>query len=109
MTVPEGGLLVVYILTCPYIKTVSSVVSDVTIWTSKKGDSLEVFVFPLSDDCSLANVKGLSKFVRYDIVGFPVSSDGLGSAVKFPPLSLFVNLIVFDSDSELITANVFLP
>lgn len=67
------------------------------------------FINPFSDDNSSCHVELLSELVRNGIVSLVNWSDGSSSSVEEEPLLGVHWLMVLNSDSELVSTNVFMP
>lgn len=95
------------------IKALVNSVSDVSSWSSIEAYSLvAVFaewssnsVISISSEVTISD----SKIDRNSSVSVRVGSDGSGSPVKGPPLSVVSWVIVLDSQSVLVRTDVFVP
>jgi len=91
------------------IEALSSVVSNVSSRSVVPSDSLEVLVFVWSDGSGDANSEFVTLLVGNDVVSSSPGSDGLGSRVESVPLLVVLRVVVSDSQSELVAANVLVP
>lgn len=109
VAVVVDNMSVVMIVTSVNIKALSSNVSNVSSWTIEPSDLLVWLVLPLSDYCSNINSEALSSLVGESIVSSSPGSDGSGSGIESPPLSVVLWTVVSDSKSELVSTNVLMP
>lgn len=109
MASPPDDVSVVRVGFSVNIKALSWDVSDVSDRTSIEGSSLVRLTNPLSDDSSSVDLESLSSLVGDGIVSFVNWSNGSSSSVKEPPLSDVPWLMVLDSESKLISTNMFMP
>jgi len=91
------------------VETLLSVVSDVSSGSIVPSDSLEVLVSVWSDGSGNANSELVTLLVSNDVVSSSPGSDGLGSRVEGVPLLVVSRVVVSDSQSELVAANVLVP
>lgn len=103
VAVPPGDWLVVSVLSSPDVKAQTVVVSEVLSVSSEPGDLLDVSltVVVWSGDGESSLSEELSSLVSNDESSVFVGSDGSGSAVKSPEVSLKVRYQAFDSQSVL--------
>jgi len=67
------------------------------------------FSLPLSDDSISSMVEALTSLSRKSKVTSGFRSDGLGSSIESPPLLVIVRVVVSDSQSILVSTNMFMP
>lgn len=109
VAVPEGSVLVVYVLSTPNIEALSTIVSNVSLGSSIEGRSLVDLTNPWSNSGSNSDSITLLDLVGNDELSLFRSSDSSSSLVKDEPLSSFSWEIVSDSESELVSTDVFTP
>jgi hypothetical protein len=93
------------------IETLVPSVSDVSSRSSEESHSLLVIVFEVSSNSSVS-VMGPAVTTDLngdDLVSVSHSSDGLGSPVEGPPLSVMTWVVVLDSKSVLVVTDVLVP
>lgn len=103
VTVPEGELLVVVILSSPDIKALSVSVSEVVSVSSEPNDSLISLLGKWSDDNSLTDGSTGSILVGNNIVSSVFLSEGSGSGVEVEERVFVLNVEVLDSKSVLVS------
>ena len=91
------------------IEALTSVVADVSSRSVEPSDLLVDSSGVWLDVGSNVDSPVLSSLVRDSVTSFGPGSDGLGSSVKGPPLSVVGWIVVLDSESELVSTNVLVP
>lgn len=109
VAIPEDKVSVVMVMTSVNIKTLSWDVSEISVWSTVVGKSLESFTLPDSDDSSSVSQESLTSLVRDGVVSSVVGSDCNSSSVEDPPLSWVPWFTVVNSESELISTDVLVP
>lgn len=107
---PVNNVLSVVIATMPYIKTTSSIVSNVSSRSVEPSNLIRVSSLVCSHGNSPAVLIHTDlDSVSENLVSSLPGSQGVGSLIKHPPLSRITWVVVLDSDSELSVAVSFSP
>jgi hypothetical protein len=109
VAVPEDHVSVLGVGFSMDIKALSSNVSDVSVGSVEPKGSLGVVSSVLSDGSSDSNSELVSSLVGNSVVSSGPGSDGLGSPVEGPPLSVVQWVVGSDSKSELVSSDVLVP
>jgi hypothetical protein len=109
VAVGESEVSPVDVLSANNIEALLAVVLDVAVGSIVPSDLLESFFLPWSNDSGSVDVVSLTKLVSQDVVLSVVSSDSLSSVIKVEPLLLVFWVVVLDSESVLVTTDVFSP
>lgn len=107
VTVPEGQVSVVSVLSTVDIEALSSVVLEVSSVSSVPSDFIGVISLECSDDSSNSNSETLSSLVGESEVSLGGSSDRVSSLVKNEPLLIVSWVVVSNSESVLFSSDVF--
>ena len=91
------------------IKTLTSIVPEVSQRSIVPLNFLVALSFPLSHNCCSAVVEPLACLHADHISGKRPSSDGVSSGVELPPLPTVERIVVSDPESVLLPADVFSP
>jgi len=111
VALPPVDVSVVRVVGSVDIQALVPGVSDVSSGTSEESHSLEMLISVVSSD---GNVSVVSPALSIDLSGDDLvsvshSSDGLGSPVEGPPLSVVTWVVVLDSQSVLVRSDVLMP
>lgn len=108
---PPVKVLMVSVSVSSNIKASSSNVSDISSISSEPSHLLKESISEVSGSSSVTIMSGVVSIVldREDQVSVSNRSNGSGSPVEDPPLSLIVWVVVLDSKSVVSVSNVFVP
>jgi len=91
------------------IKTLVSIISDVSSGSTVPLNSLEVLTSPWPHGCSNTDSELVALLVSKDVRSSCPSSNGSGSRVEEEPLSVVFRVVVSDSKTELVSSNMLIP
>jgi hypothetical protein len=91
------------------IKTLVSIISDVSSGSTVPLNSLEVLTSPWPHGCSNTDSELVALLVSKDVRSSCPSSNGPGSRVEEEPLSVVFRVVVSDSKTELVSSNMLIP
>jgi len=109
VAVPEDDVSVVSVTLSVNIKALSSIVLDVSSGSVVPSDSILVEALVWSDVSSDSDSEVLSELVTNAVSSSVPGSDSLSSGIEGPPLLHVGWVVVLDSQSELVSANVLVP